>query len=56
MYTWQIRSQILNLGQNILHIQIKCLVLNLQIFEDIPNLVVPSLYSYGPLGSPGLLN
>ena len=29
MYTWQIRSQILNLGQNILHIQIKCLILNL---------------------------
>ena len=29
MYTWQIRSQILNLGQNILYIQIKCPVLNL---------------------------
>jgi hypothetical protein len=29
MYTWKIGSQILNLGQNILHMQIKCLVSNL---------------------------
>ena len=29
MYTWQIRSQILNLGQNILHIQIECPVSDL---------------------------
>src|ERR1700683_823102 len=31
MYAQQIRSQILNLGQNILHIQIKCPVSNLTI-------------------------
>jgi hypothetical protein len=29
MYTWQIKSHILNLGQNILYIQIKCPILNL---------------------------